>query len=453
MEELSRFERDALTEIINIGAGHASNALSVMTGKRIKINFPELKLCSVEDIPGLVGKPEEVVATVYLRMDGELGDRELVVGSMLLLLPQESAVELSALLQQEKISKKGVDELDEMDISALQETGNILSGASLTAISKILNVKLIESPPHFACDMLQAVLSGTVAELARKVNRALLFKTMFEIEEYKIRAYYILLFDPETLNMILNRIKESFSDIMRECAEEDPYKGKLSRFERDALTEIINIGAGHASNALSVMTGKRIRVSFPRVELRPIERIPKLIGKPEELVVSVYLKIEGIIKNRAIPVGSLIFLFPHRSAVELSALLENKPIEEDDLRELSEMDISALEETGNILSGASLTAISKVLDIKLVESLPHFAHDMLQAVLSFALIELAPKTTEALTFTTDFEVEDHNIKAYFLLLLDPESLEMLREKMKILFEHMLKEYIEEEYMEEGCTHA
>ncbi|OYT42055.1 MAG: hypothetical protein B6U86_01135 [Candidatus Altiarchaeales archaeon ex4484_43] len=444
MEELSRFERDALTEIINIGAGHASNALSVMTGKRIKINFPELKLCSVEDIPGLVGKPEEVVATVYLRMDGELGDRELVVGSMLLLLPQESAVELSALLQQEKISKKGVDELDEMDISALQETGNILSGASLTAISKILNVKLIESPPHFACDMLQAVLSGTVAELARKVNRALLFKTMFEIEEYKIRAYYILLFDPETLNMILNRIKESFSDIMRECAEEDPYKGKLSRFERDALTEIINIGAGHASNALSVMTGKRIRV---------IERIPKLIGKPEELVVSVYLKIEGIIKNRAIPVGSLIFLFPHRSAVELSALLENKPIEEDDLRELSEMDISALEETGNILSGASLTAISKVLDIKLVESLPHFAHDMLQAVLSFALIELAPKTTEALTFTTDFEVEDHNIKAYFLLLLDPESLEMLREKMKILFEHMLKEYIEEEYMEEGCTHA
>ena len=448
-----KFERDAITEIINIGAGHASNALSVMTGKRILVSFPELELCSVEDIPRSVGKPEEVAATVYLRMDGELKDKEFVVGSMLLLLPKKSALELSALLQREEIPKKDIDELNEVDISALEEAGNILSGASLTAISKILNVKLIESPPHFACDMLQAVLCGTMTKLAQRIDRALLFKTIFEIEEYKIKAYYILLFDPETLNLVLNRIRESFKDILREYAKEDTYMEKLSRFEIDSITEIINIGAGHASNALSVMTGKKIRVSFPYVEPRPIEKIPKLLGKPEELVVAVYLKIEGKVKDKVIPIGSLIFLFPHKSAVELSALLEGKPAEKGDFRELSDMDISALEETGNILSGASLTAISKVLDIQLIESLPHFAHDMLQAVLSFALIELAPKATEALTFTTDFEIEGHEIDAYFLLLFDPESLELLRGNIKILFEHMLKEYIEEEYMEEEHVHA
>ncbi|MBN2013626.1 MAG: chemotaxis protein CheC [Candidatus Altiarchaeota archaeon] len=220
---------------------------------------------------------------------------------------------------------------------------------------------------------------------------------------------------------------------------------ELSKFEIDAIAEIINIGAGHASNALSVMTRKDIHMSFPEVKLCPIEKIPQLLGNPEDLVAAVYLKIEGKSNNKLIPVGSLIFMLQHDSAEELAALLENRKPPKEKSFELGEMDVSALEETGNILSGASLTAISKVLDMQLVESLPHFAHDMLQAVLSFCLIELAPKATDALTFTTAFEVEGHEIDAYFLLLLDPESLELLSKRLRTLFEDMLAEYIEEEY--------
>ena len=97
-------------------------------------------------------------------------------------------------------------------------------------------------------------------------------------------------------------------------------------------------------------------------------------------------------------------------------------------------------------SAASLTAISKVLDTELVESLPNFAHDMLQAVISFTLIELAPKTKDALTSRRTFRIADHKMKkAYFLLLLAPESLSLLRKRLKLLFEQMLAAYIKEEY--------
>lgn len=219
---------------------------------------------------------------------------------------------------------------------------------------------------------------------------------------------------------------------------------ELSEIETDAITEVINIGAGHASNALSVMTGKDIKMSFPEVKLCPIEKIPRLIGNPEDLVAVVYLKLDGEIKNEVIPIGSLLLVMPQASAKELASLLQDKPYDSNSI-ELDEMDISALEETGNILSGSSMTAISKILETQIIESLPHFANDMLQAILSFVLIELAPKAKDALTFTTDFRIEGHEVKAYFLLLLAPESMKMLREKLKLLFEQMLTAYIEEEY--------
>lgn len=221
---------------------------------------------------------------------------------------------------------------------------------------------------------------------------------------------------------------------------------EMTSIEVDAITEIANIGAAHASNSLSVLTGKDIKMRFPDVRLCPVEKIPRLIGKPEELVAAVYMRVDGRLKKEEdiIPLGSLLLIMPHNSAKELASLMQNIPNPGGSF-ELSEMDISALEETGNILSGASLTAMSKVLDIQIAESLPHFAHDMLQAVMSFTLSELAPKTRDALTFTTDFQISGHEIKAYFLLLLSPESLSLMRTRLKLLFEQMLSAYIEAEY--------
>ncbi|HIE33724.1 MAG TPA: hypothetical protein EYP86_01115 [Candidatus Altiarchaeales archaeon] len=221
----------------------------------------------------------------------------------------------------------------------------------------------------------------------------------------------------------------------------------LSRLEIDSIKEVMSIGAGHASNALYLMTGKKMMVSFPLVELCPIEKVPSLIDKPEEPVAATYLSMTGEENGRRFPVGAMVFLFSQKNAIKLAAILNNEKIGDYEYYELTNMDISALEETGNILSGASLTAISKILGIKIMESMPHFANDMLQSVLNSLLAEIAPKSTDALIFKTEFHIEDHGIKGNSLILFDPDTLTMLRKRMSSLFKDMLKEYIEEEYEE------
>ncbi|MEA1924231.1 MAG: chemotaxis protein CheC [Candidatus Altiarchaeota archaeon] len=99
---------------------------------------------------------------------------------------------------------------------------------------------------------------------------------------------------------------------------------ELSKLEPDSITEIMAIGAGHASKALSQMTEKRITVKVPNVEIRPLEKIPEVLGNPEEEVVTVYVGLKSNEMDENTRVGSLIFIYPMESAIELSAMLLEK---------------------------------------------------------------------------------------------------------------------------------
>jgi chemotaxis protein CheC len=200
---------------------------------------------------------------------------------------------------------------------------------------------------------------------------------------------------------------------------------KLSEFELDALREIVAIGAGHASTALSQMTNKKIIVSFPSIKAYPIEKIPSLVGKPEKLVTTVYLRIEGKRKSKKFPVGGLLLIFSEKSAIRLANLLQGKKSEE-----LDELDKDALKETGNILCGTCLRALTHFLDFEMIESLPGIACDMLNATLDSILANIADKTEAVLVFKTNFTIEGHEIKSYFLILFNPEMYSLLIEKIE-----------------------
>ncbi|OYT54187.1 MAG: hypothetical protein B6U72_03225 [Candidatus Altiarchaeales archaeon ex4484_2] len=226
---------------------------------------------------------------------------------------------------------------------------------------------------------------------------------------------------------------------------------ELSKLELDSITEIMGIGAGHASKALSQMIDKRIKIRVPDVEMRSLEKIPEVLGNPEEVVVTVYVGLKSKEMDGHRHVGSLVFVYPMESAIELSALLLEKEDYKVDTSntELDEMQISALEETSNILSGASLAAISKVLDVEIIETLPYSSYDSLGATLSSIIAEIASKTQKVLAFKTSFEIEDHRIKSYFMLLLEPRTLKQLINRVDDLFHDLLADYVEEEYTETG----
>ena len=89
---ISNLERDALKECVNIGAGHAATALSGLTQEQVSILVPKLELVAVEEVPAVVGKLDDIMSAVVMKMGGD------VSGTILLMFPTQSALLLSSLL-------------------------------------------------------------------------------------------------------------------------------------------------------------------------------------------------------------------------------------------------------------------------------------------------------------------------------------------------------------------
>src|SRR4249920_1185001 len=93
---------------------------------------------------------------------------------------------------------------------------------------------------------------------------------------------------------------------------------KLKALQLDALREVANIGAGHAATALSQMTGQRIMISVPRVNVAPLEDVPNQITEPEEPVAAVLMRMMGDLT------GMTLLVFPQSSALQIAGLMMRK---------------------------------------------------------------------------------------------------------------------------------
>ena len=115
----------------------------------------------------------------------------------------------------------------------------------------------------------------------------------------------------------------------------------INENQRDALQEMANIGAGHASTALSQMIQKDIQMGIPKTELIPLEEVSSNV-ESEKVVVGIYLKISNEIPSY------VMLLIPRESAFSLLSMLLQQP-DRSSNEILSEMDESALCEVGNVM--------------------------------------------------------------------------------------------------------
>lgn len=198
---------------------------------------------------------------------------------------------------------------------------------------------------------------------------------------------------------------------------------KLTELEKDAMREVGYIGAGHAATALSKLVGQRVDVSIPVAAAVPLTQLPEMIGGMEELVTGVYLPLTGDIE------GSVLLVFPQRSALTLADLLMKREV--GTATTLSEIDQSALKEVGNILSGNCLTALSQFLGMKLVEHIPDLAHDMVGAVVDAIIIKFGQRAEQALIIVVEMTTKEKvKIMAYFFLLFGLEEAETILKAIK-----------------------
>lgn len=191
---------------------------------------------------------------------------------------------------------------------------------------------------------------------------------------------------------------------------------KLEDSQFDVLKEIGNIGAGNATTALATMLNIKVDMSVPNVELLPFDNISSFIGSEEQTVVGILLEIQGDID------GMMMFLFDMKSAHHLVNSLMMRDVHQDEngMADFSEMEMSALNEIGNIVSGSYLSALSGLTGMKMVSSVPALSIDMLGALLSVPAIEFGKYGDKLLMIQSEFG-EDDFVTGYFLLIPELES--------------------------------
>ncbi|NJD76803.1 MAG: chemotaxis protein CheC [Candidatus Methanoperedens sp.] len=194
---LNAFQYDALKEVGNIGIGQATTSLSRMIkDKKVGISLPDLQLVPLIKLPDYI-KNENPVVGIIQGLKGEES------GFLLLLLSKESA---KMLVKQMFGMEEGGEGFDEMEISALNELGNIMNGTYITALGDFLKLAINLSTPTMVYDMLDSIINQVVGILMPVVDNVLLLKTEFTVDSEKVDGTILVFVNDSSLDSLLASI-------------------------------------------------------------------------------------------------------------------------------------------------------------------------------------------------------------------------------------------------------
>ena len=165
---------DILKELGNIGAGNAATALASMISKKVDMHVPNVRVLEFKNVAEILGGEENIIVGIYFELS------EDIQGNIMFALDMQSAINLTNLLYGRK---KTVDEMDESDISALNEIGNILASSYSNSLSQLTGLKMFISIPSLTIDMAGAILSVPAIQYGYIADHALMIETVFEGED------------------------------------------------------------------------------------------------------------------------------------------------------------------------------------------------------------------------------------------------------------------------------
>ena len=185
-DHMDHMQFDVLKEIGNIGAGNATTALSKMLNAKVDMKVPKIDLLEFKDLSEIIGGAENIVVGILLTLEGDID------GMIMFVLENESAHNIVNMLMQGMCETSDGD-FNEMELSALQEIGNIIAGAYLSSLSTLTNMTITSSVPYMAIDMAGAILSVPAIEFGKISDKALLIETEFGDKNHAVNGYFILI--------------------------------------------------------------------------------------------------------------------------------------------------------------------------------------------------------------------------------------------------------------------
>ena len=192
--------------------------------------------------------------------------------------------------------------------------------------------------------------------------------------------------------------------------------------EFDIIKEVGSICACHSTLAFSQMIDRSIELEAPKLDLIATEDVEKIISIDTTVVVGVHTQLlSGV-------TGQVSLLFSEKSAYEFVEIFKTS----QNLKHgfLTALGVSAIKEIGNIVVSAYSGAMSLLMDVPVIPSIPMLSSGPLSEVLRFGFSSLDAKEQKLYVHTMTFKDDQGKIKGSFYFLIEPDTMRTIIDTMR-----------------------
>ena len=195
---LTDYQKDAVTELVNIAFSRTAAALSELTGNRVELAVPEVSAHPIAELLPALGRfVSGEVATVHQIFGGP------VSGDAFLLLDIAGATRLVDLLTGAGAPTR---QMGASSKEVLAEIGNILLNACLGVFGDLLQVRFTFAVPRLHLDSLGSMLDSLLIG-ADEIRHALLIGARFRVRASEVTGCMVLVLGVTSLDLFVEAIE------------------------------------------------------------------------------------------------------------------------------------------------------------------------------------------------------------------------------------------------------
>lgn len=191
----------------------------------------------------------------------------------------------------------------------------------------------------------------------------------------------------------------------------------INKFTLDILKEVTNIASGNAISALASFTDKELDIYIPSIQKIHFRDLSSFLGNEEDIIVAINQNVLSGFE------GEILFVLDECSfknivfeVIQKYGLLDYKSSNDIDIYDLSSLEVSTVQEIGNILTGSYLSAISELIGQEVNPSSPIISVDMAASILSH-LYSLYPVFSDYIFFVnTKLSLDNINMNSMVFLI-------------------------------------
>lgn len=196
---LTENQTDALTELINIGFSKSAASLSELTGYRILLGTPAVRLLPISELSNVLSDiVHDRIVTVHQIFNG------VISGDAMLILNQNDSRKLVSLMLDD-IASDSLSNASVKDV--LSEIGNIMLNSCLGMFGNILKIRITFTVPHLQLETLESLIKTITIDNV-EISYALMVSMEFRLRDKAISSYLILVLGITSLEQLLLEIEK-----------------------------------------------------------------------------------------------------------------------------------------------------------------------------------------------------------------------------------------------------